>query len=975
MLFIKKVFYIILIFICFNSVKGQQLFSGFDINKIGFSQPSKFTYFKGDLYFTADDGLHGRELWVTDGSIGGTRMLLNINTKYQAGSDPDNLIIYDDKLFFTADDGSNGIELWVTDGTTLGTVLFKDIYPGTQGSKPKALAVFKNRLFFSAADGLNKDELWVSDGTVNGTKMFKKINPTNQGSKIAHMFIFKNRLYFTTNIGFSQVYSTDGTDTGTHVHKGKNGLDINCSSAFKEFNGKLFFTGYDGANGAELWATDTMGQNAAMVKNINPGSNSSLPYVDSGYLIIYNNQLFFGADDGVNGRKLWVTDGTGNGTNLVNNTTWSGPGSFKVFNGKLFFVANDSLIQAAFVSDGTAAGTIKLQSIYPDGVSYNNVNSFTVFNNRLYYYTLGFEKRKLWSTDGTVSGTKIEHPDLPEPFTVFFEFKNMLYFGAGYDDGRNLELWRTDGTANGTAVFKDINTFMGSYPKDLKVVGNKLFFSADYYLSGRELWSIDNSGSTSMVKEIDTIQFKGSDPTNFTAYNGKLIFSADDGVHGKELWVSDATKAGTQMIKDIETVYPGGSTPSGFTEYKGKLYFSASSNYDRELWVTDGTAKGTMLVKNINANYSSDPAGFTVMGDKLYFSAWDGTNNIALWVTDGTEAGTLPLKVLYVSSGSTPYHLYAFKNKLYFAASNNAVGSPKLWESDGTAAGTKVFNDLKIYKNNYPWESTFIEYKGQLYFFADGGTGIRLWSSDGTPAGTNLVKNSVGRSFSSYPGMFMLYKDKLIFTASDSIHGQELCITDGTPAGTTNLIDLKKGKSGSEPYPLLVYNDLLYFLGKDSTYSQLFVTNGTDTGTHGITPSFADKDNKSQINRYDNILLNFVPFNNRVYFGANYNNIGMELWEIRAPNVPSLIKKVISTQQISLYPNPNNGSFELSIGRSDLNDAEIIVTDITGKQIYKQTVKEHSPVFPLQLCNTSPGIYLLVLKKGDEMFAAKFIVD
>ena len=40
-------------------------------------------------------------------------------------------------MLFVADSGSTGRELWITDGTTAGTRLLKDINPGATGSNPQ----------------------------------------------------------------------------------------------------------------------------------------------------------------------------------------------------------------------------------------------------------------------------------------------------------------------------------------------------------------------------------------------------------------------------------------------------------------------------------------------------------------------------------------------------------------------------------------------------------------------------------------------------------------------------------------------------------------------------------------------------------------------------------------------------------------------------------------------------------------------
>ncbi|MCK5874010.1 MAG: hypothetical protein KAG82_04895 [Alcanivoracaceae bacterium] len=81
------------------------------------------------------------------------------------GSSPEEITSYNNKLYFAADDGVNGVELWVSDGTNSGTSMLKDINSGIGSSNPYGFIVFNNLLYFGADDGVNGQELWVTNGT------------------------------------------------------------------------------------------------------------------------------------------------------------------------------------------------------------------------------------------------------------------------------------------------------------------------------------------------------------------------------------------------------------------------------------------------------------------------------------------------------------------------------------------------------------------------------------------------------------------------------------------------------------------------------------------------------------------------------------------------------------------------------------------------------------------------------------------
>ncbi len=447
-----------------------------DINPGGdaFSDPystlGSLTEFGGQVFFTADDGETGEELWVSDGTAEGTMLVADINLN--DSSSPASLLEVDGTLFFTANDGDVGEELWASDGTAEGTVLVADIKAnsastlyGFYGSSPNLLTEVGDQVFFTADDGETGRELWVSDGTTEGTQLVLDIAPF--GSYYmgplyptpSDLTAFGDHLFFVADDAESgpAIWASDGTAEGTQIV-----IDVNPSNFDYTFNSyydltavesNLFFVANDGTTGSELWVTDGTTAGTQQVLDINPGNNSyPLPYDLTGV----DGQLFFTVDDGVTGRELWVSDGTADGTQQVvdiNPSDDSGrdsaPNLLTEVDGQVFFTADNGVTgRELWVSNGTATGTQRLSD-------FGSTNSGD-------FYAYG-----------------------PQNLTAAGE---VLFFTV--DDGINGdELWISDGTAAGTRLFQDINPGSAdSSPRELSVVGDQLFFIADDGTTGRELW-------------------------------------------------------------------------------------------------------------------------------------------------------------------------------------------------------------------------------------------------------------------------------------------------------------------------------------------------------------------------------------------------------------------------------------------------------------------------------------------------------
>ncbi|WP_341853574.1 ELWxxDGT repeat protein [Microcystis aeruginosa 1339] len=416
-----------------------------------------------------------------------------------SGSSPGYLTVVGNTLFFRANDGVNGTELWKSDGTAAGTVLVKDIRLGSGGSDPGFLTAVGNTLFFRSLDGVNGQELWKSDGTAAGTVLVKDIRLGSGGSSPYYLTAVGNTLFFRSLDGFNgqELWKSDGTAAGTvlvkDIRPGSGGSDPGFLTAV---GNTLFFRSLDGVNGQELWKSDGTAAGTVLVKDIRPGSGGSYPR----YLTAVGNTLFFRSLDGVNGTELWKSDGTAAGTVLVKDIRPGSGGSYPRYltaaGNTLFFRANDGVNgYELWKSDGTAAGTVLVKDIRP-GASSSNLRNLTAVGNTLYFTADdGVNGYELWKSDGTAAGTVLvkdirpgASSSNPQNLRVV---GSTLYFTA--DDGVNgEELWKSDGTAAGTVLVGDIRPgSSGSNPQNLRVVGSTLYFTADDGVNGRELWALN----------------------------------------------------------------------------------------------------------------------------------------------------------------------------------------------------------------------------------------------------------------------------------------------------------------------------------------------------------------------------------------------------------------------------------------------------------------------------------------------------
>ena len=143
------------------------------------------------IFFAASTAESGEELWVSDCTCEGTKMVKDVYLGPD-GSNPSNLTVVGNKVYFAATTQEFGEELWVSDGTEEGTKMVADIFPNEMSSSPFGITKIGDKVLFFATDDdsdfspiidpeTSEQWLWVSDGTEEGTLRIGD-TPTRQTS-------------------------------------------------------------------------------------------------------------------------------------------------------------------------------------------------------------------------------------------------------------------------------------------------------------------------------------------------------------------------------------------------------------------------------------------------------------------------------------------------------------------------------------------------------------------------------------------------------------------------------------------------------------------------------------------------------------------------------------------------------------------------------------------------------------------------
>jgi ELWxxDGT repeat protein len=896
------------------------------------SNPEQYTAVRGGrVVFAATVPESGTEVWTSDGTDAGTRMLADL-CPGQCSSHPEilgSLAGSSGQAVWVASGNGLPDRIWRTDGTRDGTApladgatpltVFREVAAGDEPDYlPLRRALFGGRLYFQACGGAHGCGLWSTDGTAAGTRLAVPGSKIG-GAAIGALAAAGGKLFFVTGTasgtGGSNVptlWRTDGTAAGTLLLASFPSLPRALTAA-----GQLFFTapGRDG-NGEELWVSD------GSRLGTKPLTHFTLPapFTPSAQLgpvlVAAGNHVDFAADDGGHGWEIWQSNGTVGGTRRI--TNFSNPQPFFFFNlaSGLAEVNGRVLVQASdgapgwrlWASTGDPATVAAIHDCL--GGCQTDVAGrglLAVVGGRAIFLAEdavhGIEP---WSTDGTVAGPQFLRDLCPGVCSSQIFGLASLPGGIGFvgfpSDQSPAQLWTSDGTPGGT---RSLTHFSGdlsagdALPLAIGGSSGRIFFSASN-LDGIEPWVIENGEPRQIANLAPDAPSSG--PRALTPVGGGLVFQATvDG--STRLYRTDGT-ATTQILAainppDTSTCLPlCGPVSVSLGSWAAFLEEPLFRQSGFQLFRTDGTVEGTFPLTNVAPPDRLELNLAAIAGGKVLFFI-ERHDRRELWRSDGTANGTVLVATVPGTIASFAPAGFASTGSEAWFGLNGDDGSATVWRSNGTAAGTVMAATLPAGVQILGLPFTLAG--GRVFFetMETGGTHtVQLWSTNGTAAGTAPVLSG--------PGIGVLemidFAGSLYFLAFDATLTGGLWTSDGTAAGTVRVhsfsLTAEDHLTGVRPHGLTVAGNRLYFAAKGGNEgTELWASDGSTEGTALV------KDiNPSGSSDPDHLVAVGAGAASRLFFSAFDPVHGVELWQSDGTSTGTHLVQDIAPEDLSSAP-------------------------------------------------------------------------
>ncbi len=628
--------------------------------------------------FVMVDGTSGQELWATDGTPSGTRVVTSFGFPQPFGDSDLSITLHTaaDRAYFFATDGVGPVRLWVSAGSPATTGALTDICDDTTCFEDSWIDSVDAQVFFLRESPDTGIEVWTTDGTAGGTRILLDACPgpcPGFGQVIASG---DGRLTYGANDVASYrpvpFVATAPWTTATSLFdpvRDAPALDPNQLTSGIADGPIHYFGAYDTGQGIEPWVSrGTAGSSLLLADIAGPYDASSAPH---GFAVSGDTVAFVAeAEDYRN--NFWLTEGSQDSTRPAPTVE---PTSL-VFSTKIetlddHFVALGSNGEIHSI-DPVASTTETIQAPY----CFNPLGSGAVDSIAVMVMACN-ESIQFWSTDGTAAGTSRRF-DLPLDFNVRNAFRRVgshllmeggtsterLYAldatlsgltpltslgvvpdSAVMPEGEGLaffteaeRLWRTDGTPAGTGPLGTTHAQLLLLNAVRSPAGYDLLLQVDTF--SFQIWTTDGTTlGTSVRASLSTPN--GAVGLPVARVGGGLYFILARPDYEYELWVLDDGSSEPRRLHSASIAESGLSSAVLVPVPDGVLFSACDTSHGCELWRTDGTVDGTLLIQDIAPGLSSSfPHSFLAVGSTLYFNADDGLHGVELW-TMALDGGPL----------------------------------------------------------------------------------------------------------------------------------------------------------------------------------------------------------------------------------------------------------------------------------------------------------------------------------------------
>ena len=434
----------------------------------------------------------------TAASAATTELLRDLDTTGRiSGSSSEQYIALGDSVVFTAEVTGSNREVWITDGTAAGTRMVTERVPGDDSNFPLGLLRVGSLVYFRAGvdDGLR---LWRTDGTEAGTLELGVPDPWIRrpedsvcSAPWAGAWNGRVWLFSHTRAGAQELWSTDGTVAGTRLEfmlpQALAGAEL-CG-LHATANGLAFMIIRAGQE--ELWRTDGTLAGTFRLGSIRPaGFQNANPA--RGLIASAGGIVYLLASDG-GAYEPWRSDGSQAGTAPVGGLP-SGTGGGRIFRP---VVLGEGIVFAYLSETGVANGLWRVASPTAAATLIKEGDVMKDFlpvsaGSRVFFGHTDGNVTSLWVSDGTAAGSQELFnygAGVPPLVNAYFAGDGVLFY-HGPVDASGQQLWVTNGIPGAQRRISDFVSNVGTQRADYALLDGLPVFTHFDQVLGYEPWIV-----------------------------------------------------------------------------------------------------------------------------------------------------------------------------------------------------------------------------------------------------------------------------------------------------------------------------------------------------------------------------------------------------------------------------------------------------------------------------------------------------